>query len=364
MPEQCRIQCVAKAESAHRGEAFLTNHNQDSIVTSDLLEKALQALPRASPTLLRLPGEVRNLLYVWCVLFEASKVRTIRYNSPPLRRSRRYGKSNFQGSLWSFTQTNRQIRGELLPWLLKDRRVRTPLATINDYIEVFHPVDPATGCRTGWVEAMPPKACIVLLHLRGVEVFSLLKHNHTDAGFHLHFPAQYPHANPQRRDEVDLLHQLSRRTKLAGHVFKTTGITSIKVLPFIETPLEHHLDISRSNANPSLKHTAMVKFDTVPTHAANGLLRTIAQQRYCLMYWLIFEVRLAHNTDLRIQARLRGYEVMWEVFGLSVMAGTWERCDDARGVVFRKYLLAGQVRKLPDRSDEYRVVELQLPQQP
>jgi hypothetical protein len=63
---------------------------------------------------------------------------------------------------------------------------------------------------------MLPRACKVPLPLHCVEVLDLPKHNHTNEGFHLHFPARYPHANPERRDEIDLRYQLSHKTNLRG----------------------------------------------------------------------------------------------------------------------------------------------------
>ncbi|KAF3043580.1 hypothetical protein E8E11_001939 [Didymella keratinophila] len=130
-------------------------------------------------------------------------------------------------------------------------------------------------------------------------------------------------------------------------MFNSTGINSIKLLPFIETPLDHYLDISRSNARPNIKHAAMVKLDTVSTYTADGLLRTTQQQRWHLLYWLIFEVHLAHDAGLRIQARLNEYEAIWDVWGSSSTAGRWERYDDARGVISRAR----------------HIVEMQLPRQ-
>lgn len=55
--------------------------------------------------------------------------------------------TNFTHSFWGFTQTCRQVRDEISPWLLSKRKVRTSLTTLNVYAEVFHRPDPLSGKR-------------------------------------------------------------------------------------------------------------------------------------------------------------------------------------------------------------------------
>jgi hypothetical protein len=141
MSELHNAECITGAECAPSSESSTISWGQNNVVTRTSLKAPILHCPKASLTLLRLPDEVRNILCERCILVEASKVRIIRYNAHPLRRLRRYGNSNFENSFWSFTQTSRQIRLEVLPSMLKNRRVRTPPATIDEYLDVFRSVD-------------------------------------------------------------------------------------------------------------------------------------------------------------------------------------------------------------------------------
>src|SRR5690242_8995129 len=102
-----------------------------------------------------LPGELRNCVYKWCLLLEEDKIQSVCHFPHGFRQCRSkhndtaYG--NFPSSYWGFTQVSRRIRAEFTPWLLKQRRVKTPLATLNEYVEVFHPTQPGTENRMGWV---------------------------------------------------------------------------------------------------------------------------------------------------------------------------------------------------------------------
>ncbi|KAJ4372913.1 hypothetical protein N0V83_003204 [Neocucurbitaria cava] len=101
-----------------------------------------------------LSGELRNIIYEYAMSNEEEKtVNVVHYPYGIPRRSVRgiNSTTNFAHSYWGFTQTCRTIRQEFTPWLLGKRRVRTPIATLNDYIDTFHRPN-SEGQRIGWIE--------------------------------------------------------------------------------------------------------------------------------------------------------------------------------------------------------------------
>ncbi|KAJ4983473.1 hypothetical protein SVAN01_11036 [Stagonosporopsis vannaccii] len=289
-----------------------------------------------------LPGELRNRIYEWCLLHENYAIRHVRHFPRGFRccRSKRKGTacSNFPSSYWGFTQVNRQIRAEFTPWLLKRRRVKTPLATLNAYVEVFHPKLPDVGDRIGWIEPMKTKFSRIAIPAEGIEVLSLLMHNHLDRDFHLELRAEYPVISIYRRDEVDILHRLSRKIDWDGELHKACGITSMVLLPYEERPWGTHVTVPHFVVRPSIKHRPMVRLICKPTCTADGRPRTATQQRWCLVYWLFYESRLAYYQDFYIHACLNGYEAMWKVNMPGFIVGKWERLADGR-IVLREYWL-------------------------
>jgi hypothetical protein len=79
------------------------------------------------------------------------------------------------------------------------------------------------------------------------------------------------------------------------------------------------------------------------------------------LFWLVFEIHLAHNVHLKFQARLSGNEAMCEVLDLGFMGEIWERYDDARGVIVCEYLVRGWVGEIPYRPGIHHVLEVGLP---
>jgi hypothetical protein len=108
---------------------------------------------------------------------------------------------SFVNSYWSFTQTCKQVREELVPWLLEKPKVRTPLATLNDYVNVFHRPHPVSGKRIDWVE---PDSSGPPLSGSGVEILQLLRHEHNNPEFDLrlrHFYTDSIMTYIQQREE-------------------------------------------------------------------------------------------------------------------------------------------------------------------
>lgn len=86
--------------------------------------------------------------------------------------------SNFAYSSWGFTQTCKQIMQELRPELVMERTVCTPLWTLNEYIETFHPPD-ENGDTIAYIKLISDGEGV---EGRSVDLLVLLKlfYNHAD----------------------------------------------------------------------------------------------------------------------------------------------------------------------------------------
>lgn len=132
----------------------------------------------------QLPGEIRNHIYNFALADEVDKVRTVvHYPGGVPRRSRRgaASDSNFAHSCWGFTQVSQAIRREFKSWLVEKRRVRTPLETVNKYIDVFHPPN-CDGGRFGWIE---PFGRAAMRTKQSTDLLQILKHKHRNPKLHL-----------------------------------------------------------------------------------------------------------------------------------------------------------------------------------
>lgn len=198
---------------------------------------------------------------------ETSKVRTIQYNSRPLRRSRIHGNLNLQDSFGCFIQANRQSRYELQPWLLKDRRVSHATGHHRQCSTYSTP----SRC-TGWdLDGMDrgcsPKACEIPLPLTDVDAFGLLKHSHIEPDFQINVPAQCPHAN--QRGVTESIYLSTEPQKQIWRIpLQDQERQQHQIASFIQTSLNRSFNFSRSNVRPSLEHAAMVKLDIRQTYAA------------------------------------------------------------------------------------------------
>lgn len=133
----------------------------------------------------KVPPEIRNTIYQHCMEGEAKKTLTVAHYPDGIpRRSIRGVDSatKFAHSYWGFTQSFRQARKELTPWLLTKRKVRTPLATLNTYVNLFHRRGSVDRKRIGNIE---PKCTGAPLPSEGVEVLELLKDVHSTSDLHL-----------------------------------------------------------------------------------------------------------------------------------------------------------------------------------
>lgn len=171
-----------------------------------------------------LPAEIRNEIYQYCIVNEENKVVNIlHYPNSITRRSVRRASSqaNFSQSSWGFTQTYMQVRyrypttlycgitltsydqvrKELTPWLRSKRSVRTPLATLNDYVDIFHPRDPVTSKHVGIIE---PMCNGKPLPGDGVEILELLREKDGSSDFQLTFTPTPLNLGRTSSDAVDL----------------------------------------------------------------------------------------------------------------------------------------------------------------
>ncbi|KAI2482628.1 hypothetical protein Ptr902_04944 [Pyrenophora tritici-repentis] len=174
-----------------------------------------------------LPGELRNRIYDYAMMGENEKVINVRHcpDGVPRRSDRGIASNtNFAFSHWGFTQTCRQIRHELKPWLQMKRQVRTPLETINEYIDTFHRPD-ADGKLIGWVE---PICRDVPLSGDGVDVLALLKLKENNPDFHIHF--SLTQSNSGHFNEMNIMHDIED-TYTHGWMalFANAGIVGAKV---------------------------------------------------------------------------------------------------------------------------------------
>lgn len=183
---------------------------------------------------LSLPPEIRNEIYQYCMANEEKKVVNVFHCPDGIpRRSGRGGCSatNFSQSYWGFTQTCMAVRQEFTPWLLAKRSVRTLLATLNKYVDVFHRRDLVTKQRAGKVE---PICNDGPLPGQGVEILELIREKTRSPDFHLRLRSNFllpetpfsPLWNQEFHfDELDVFNELKKHHEIT-HSLASIHMTS------------------------------------------------------------------------------------------------------------------------------------------
>jgi hypothetical protein len=249
----------------------------------------------------QLPAEMRNMIYEYCIANEEEKVMNVTHYPHGIPRRSDRGASNtanFAHSYWGFTQTCQAVRAELTPWLLWKRNARTPLATLNDYVNTFHRPGLVDGKRVGNVE---PICTGAPLPGKGVEILALLKQKHESTEFRLQltptsvspvFDALQPIPDPLAYDELKILREIEAVFKKdAGEKFRKAGIDSIRILSVvnevIDGDVEYDEDFERGEQR---SHDVQIRLDISPPSGAH----THRNKQISEINQFVFETRLAY----------------------------------------------------------------------
>jgi hypothetical protein len=345
VPKSKAIRHVA-SKSRHAKElddelADLLDTNNDSHMTDIDSEDEDETSPRCHSRVYKpaqpgvqnipwsdLPGEIRNRIYQYAMANDNGSMVNVHHypKGIPRRSERKVGSSSslYAWSYWGFTQVNQQIRREFTPWLLEVRRVRTPLATLNNYVDTFHqPL--RTGERIGWVEPITNDAP---LSGNGVEVQKLLRHAHENRNFHLQltpspiFPNMVLLPATQVTSPTD---ELSIMKKLGANYEKWSkgyGVRGVRITSSMKKP-EFDLDSipidDEKEDHDILIHLA-VNID--PTHSRDSQLHSINR--------FIWRSRLHKSEGIRIQADVAGGVAMWTVVSSGVVDLYWKESGKGR----------------------------------
>jgi hypothetical protein len=275
----------------------------------------VQNLPWSS-----LPAEMRNTIYEYCMEAEEKRVlNVVHYPDGIPRRSIRgiSTTTNFAHSFWGFTQTCKQVRQELTPWLLSKRSVRTRLATLNSYVELFHRSSAVDGKRIGRIE---PICTAAPLPRDGVEILGLVKHNRGNPEFNLQLnpPALFPifeelqDGDPDHYDGMSIFRDINKLyVKGSGLAFDSAGIEGIHVvtLPGKAQDDEDCGEDGESSGDDDDDdaHDIIIKLDI-----KEGMKGPRDAQLHNINKFL-FESQLAQKVGLRLEAKIAGGRAQWKV---------------------------------------------------
>ncbi|KAH9878065.1 hypothetical protein J1614_003282 [Plenodomus biglobosus] len=268
-----------------------------------------------------LSGELRNTIYNEVMKNEEKAIPTLTHypNGLPRRTMRGFGtqlSENFPQSSWGFTQTSQQIQQELTPWLLSARRVRTRLATINEYIDTFH--QRTGGLQQGWVE---PFCCGVPLSAHGVEVLTLIRKNHSKGEFQLQLtPTPSRLALPETRatrggPELEILRILDKNyARYSQDSLPKSGVQGIRIAPYIERYGRRTVRSSdvKDVFGRLREDDVLVKLD-IKGNVSNGKSDDALFRHRRHLNAFIKQSLLALKRGLRIQAKLGEYIARWYI---------------------------------------------------
>jgi hypothetical protein len=312
--------------------ADLFETNEDSHMTDTDSEDEDETLPRchsrgyipARPSTQNvpwsdLPGEIRNRIYQYAVANDNGSVVNVHHypKGIPRRSERKVASSSslYAWSYWGFTQVNQQIRREFTPWLLEVRRVRTPLATLNSYVNTFHrPL--GTGERIGWIEPITNDAPLLE---DGVEVQELLRHAHENPHFHLQLTPSpiFPNMEllpatqvPSPTDELSIIKKLGANYEKWS---KGYGVRGVRITKKPEFDLDSIPIDDEEEDHDILIHLAV---DMDRTHSRDSQLHSINR--------FIWRSRLHKSEGIRIQADIAGGVAMWTIVSSGVVDLYWK----------------------------------------
>jgi hypothetical protein len=280
-----------------------------------------------------LPGELRNCIYEHCLALEAKSSYYIIQRTSDDKLSRNSGPApNFSSSFWSLTQVNRQTRAEFTPWLLGTRRVETPLATLNEYVDVFHPVDEQSGTRTGWIKPTPPALYGIPLPSHVIDISKAMQHRPFNPSCFLNLETQH---------NLDLTSNLFcalyYEKAWQGDCAQTCNIQSISLVPYQNGVWDGMHEVPCRVSTPSIDNDALLKIKCGPSYTPERQQRTPEQQMNCLAHWFFYEAELDLCQDVSVLVSVPGYKTLWTVLEPRYCYVTWERFGGGRGTVFRTH---------------------------
>lgn len=285
-----------------------------------------------------LPGEIRNTIYEHCLAMEAKLSHSITYRSSSaklglekLNLGSGSASSTSSSPFWSLTQANRQTRAEFKPWLQKTRRVETPLATLNEYIDVFLPAaDEQSTTHTAWIKPLPPLHCGIPLPTGGINITSLIQHRPINPSCLLEQETQH-NLDPTS----DVLCALYNPKAWLGHCEKPANITSLTLAPYQTGVWDGEHEVPCRVSSPSIHDKIMLKIKCGPSLTPEG--QQPEQHMRLLAHWFFYEAELDLCQDVVVLLSVPGYKTMWTVLEPGFAYATWERFGDGREIVFRTH---------------------------
>ncbi|KAH7383973.1 hypothetical protein BKA66DRAFT_463213 [Pyrenochaeta sp. MPI-SDFR-AT-0127] len=290
---------------------------------------------------LELPGEIRNKIYEYAILAEEQKtVNIVHYPNGIPRRSIRgiASRTNFAHSAWGFTQSCRQVREEFTPWLLEKRRIRTPLATLNNYVDTFHPLN-QNGKRIGWIEPICSNA--PLPH-DGVEILKLLQCKHNNTSFHLQLtpttPTNMGHdllalpTDPDQFDEIRILRDMGESFETwSGIILQSSGIDGIHIMSIVE---QGNIDAEgvKDSEDDDESHDILIKLDVNQSKQST----ITSQDRLRHIGRFIFNSQLDQLHGLRLQSSFDCGIARWRVTRAGTVDMQWNARKSRSKKIFRR----------------------------
>ncbi|OSS43914.1 hypothetical protein B5807_11402 [Epicoccum nigrum] len=280
-----------------------------------------------------LPGELYNCIYECCLALEAESSHYIIHRSSDDKLNLDSGSaSNFSSSFWSLTQVNREICGDFKSWLLDTHRVETPLATLDEYVDVFHPVDEQSGTYTGWIKPIPPLLCGIPLPTRGMDISEAMKHRRFDSTCFVDLEKQHD-LDPMCNTLCALHHEKAWQ----GYCAQTFNIQSISLTPYQNGVWDGMHKVPCRVSKPGVDHDALLKIKCGPSFTLDGQQRTPEQQMRCFAHWFYYEAEPDLCQSVKVLVSVPGYKTMWTVLEPGYCYATWERFGDEREAVFRTH---------------------------
>jgi hypothetical protein len=250
--------------------------------------------------------------------------------------------TNFAYSSWGFTQTCKQVMEELRPRLMQKRRVRTPLQTLDKYVETFHPQN-ADGHRVGWIEL---SYCGEPLRGEGVDVLSTLKHCHDDAGFDVHFWCDEDAEDGLGGEEDDmqlriLSHLKGRYDRWGSHAAYSAGVETIRLTSLRMGEDKESDDKDSNGLYPSSGFCDQYLLDRVlgvPSSdegwdkvlinlglgvPKDGPVDMLSQVEEVANFLALSEI--TEFVNVKIMAQYRGHSLEWDVQFFGKLELTWTR---------------------------------------
>jgi hypothetical protein len=289
----------------------------------------------------KMPAELRNTIYEYCMANEEEKVLNVLYCPHGIPRRSIRGVStptNFAHSYWGFTQTCLQVRNEFTPWLLEKRKVRTPLATLNNYIHTFHRPDAITGLRIGHVE---PICTGAPLTGDGVEVLELLKLQVESPPFHLQLvPTSVslvlewlqPEARVGEYDKLNIFRELGQfyEKDLGSHIRKA-GLRSINITSVPQEDEEskdgpeyfdsEDIQTGLSDDDDDLPRRILIKLKVNAT-----LSDQVSRDKQILtISRFVYESQLASKAGVEVHTFFAGGDASWKVRKGKVVDMFWRK---------------------------------------